>query len=145
MFTSTSAFAPASMAALATSMSSGVFGLSFTHRGTPASRAAATTSAVAWGEWANISRRLSRLGQLAFTSSATISAPRMAVAAAANSSTVRPQMEPTTLAPRARSAGKILLAPRRHARSRETHRVHHVHAGRRESRRRITVVGKHGE
>ncbi len=77
-------------------------GLSFTHRGSPQTAAAATASAVARAEWANMRLRSSRrLGQLTLTSTATTpgrpgqqSAPPVG-----RSSTRRPQMLATTRAP----------------------------------------------
>ena len=50
VFTSTSASAPASIAAPAIATRSGVFGLNFTHRGTPATFVARTISLVADAE-----------------------------------------------------------------------------------------------
>ena len=68
------ASAPASVAAAAISVRSVTLGLSLAHSGRlPSSPclAAATTSAVAVAEWANMRRRSSTLGQLTLHSTAT--------------------------------------------------------------------------
>ena len=70
VFTSTSAVAPASTAARATSTSRSVVGLSLAQHGRPLRIAAPTAAAVADGECANIAEPSCRLGQLTFTSTA---------------------------------------------------------------------------
>ena len=77
------ASAPASRAAPAISVRSVTLGLSLAQRGRPQPAVAAMASAVRAGEWANIARRLSTLGQLRLTSTATTSggAPARADAA----------------------------------------------------------------
>src|SRR3954454_21135715 len=99
--TSVSASAPAPRAAPAISVRSVTLGLSLAHRGRRQPAVAAIASAVSAGEWANIDRRLSTLGQLRLTSTATTSggAPASAVAAFSYASTVKPQMLATTVAP----------------------------------------------
>ena len=78
--------APASSAAPAISTRSGVFGTQLhPERKLAPPRDASTTPRVASAECAKIAERPSRFGQLALTSSATTSAPRMAAAASANS------------------------------------------------------------
>ena len=108
VFTSVSAAAPAWTAAAATSTRLAVPGESFTQRGRPAAAAAATTSAVAMGERANISRPSSRFGHDTLTSTAMIEsdAAAMSAAALAYSSTRLPQMLTTTRAPAASRAGR---------------------------------------
>ena len=109
VLTSVTASAPASRAAPATSARSATVGLSLAHRGRPGqcSPTAVTTSAVAVGEWANIRRRSSTLGQLTLTSNAVSpSTPARRPAAVAKSSTRCPQMLTTTRAPVAASRGR---------------------------------------
>ena len=62
--------APAPRAAAAISVRSVTLGLSLAHRGARQAAVASTTSAVAAGEWANMSLRPSMFGQLRFTSTA---------------------------------------------------------------------------
>jgi hypothetical protein len=84
-------------------------GLSLAHRGRAGhdSPTAVITSAVAAGEWANILRRSSMLGQLTLTSTAVIPGmPATAAAALAKSPTRWPQMLTTTRAPVAASRGR---------------------------------------
>ena len=73
VLTSARASAPADRAALAISVTSVTLGLSLAQRGRLQAALAATASAVAVAEWANMRRRSSRLGQLTFTSTATTS------------------------------------------------------------------------
>ena len=91
VLTSVRASAPAPRAAPAISPRSATLGLSLAQRGSPHA-AAATASAVAVGEWANMRERSSTLGQLTLTSTATTgpgdrTASASSAAAWANSST----------------------------------------------------------
>ena len=83
MFTNVSASAPADRAAAPISVRSVTLGLSLAQRGRRQAALAATASAVADAEWANMRRRSSRLGQLTFTSTATTSGGAPASMAAA--------------------------------------------------------------
>ena len=139
VLTSVTASAPAPRAAPATSATSATVGLSLAHRGSAGqdSPTAATTSAVAEGEWANIRRRSSRFGQLTLTSRATMpGTPASAAAALAKSSTRWPQMLTTTRAPAATQAGQVPVDPGVDPGALQPDAVEHprrrlVHAGRR--------------
>ncbi len=72
--TSVSPSAPPSRAPAAISTTSGTLGLSLAQRGSPHAVAASTRD-VASAEWANMRERSSTLGQLTFTSSATMHDP----------------------------------------------------------------------
>ena len=103
------ASAPAARAAPATSATSATVGLSLAQRGSAGqdSPTAATTAAVAAGEWANIRRRSSTFGQLTLTSRAAMpGTPASTAAALAKSATRWPQMLTTTRAPAAVSSGR---------------------------------------
>ena len=83
-------------------------GLSLAHRGRPHPSVARSTSVVASAEWANRSRPASVLGHDRLTSTATTPSGAAASSSAARrySSTVRPQIDATTRAPVASSAGR---------------------------------------
>ena len=87
---------------------------------------------VASAEWANMRERSSTLGQLTFTSSATITTPgrhrhgtRHQLGGTAKSSTVRPQMLTTTRAPEAARRGQVVGRPRRQPRALQPDAVEH--------------------
>ena len=88
MFTKVRPSAPPCTAPVAISTMSGTLGLSLAQRGRPHS-VAASTRAVASAEWANMRERSSTLGQLTFTSSATMQAPSSDAAAVATASAAR--------------------------------------------------------
>ena len=86
VLTRVTASAPSASAAPAISARSATVGLSLAQRGTsgPSAATAASTSAVAVGEWANMWRRSSTFGQLTLTSMAVSpSTPASSAAASA--------------------------------------------------------------
>ena len=127
VLTSVTASAPAAAAASATSARSATFGLSLAQRGRPhAGATAATTSAVAAGEWANMRRAVLEVGARQLTSTATTSAGAGQQAGGlAKSSTVRPQMLTTTRAPAAEQRRQVVRRARLDARALETDAVEH--------------------